>query len=120
MPSNKEVRQRDILKVRVVVPFVEEGDPLETGNMSEREIGLARGKETGDTAPTRNPQALIAAQTGNDRRACFFPGVSSVAATKHANRLEQKELVRRKVDEWDRRRVFVNLTSAGWSMLNEP
>jgi len=49
-----------------------------------------------------------------------FLGVSSVAATKHANRLEQKELVRRKVDEWDRRRVFVNLTSAGWSMLNEP
>ena len=46
-------------------------------------------------------------------------GVSYVAAIKIVNRLEQKHLVKRVGDEWDRRRVFVNLTSAGWSMLNE-
>ena len=46
-------------------------------------------------------------------------GVSYVAAIKIVNRLEQKDLVKRVGDEWDRRRVFVNLTSAGWSMLNE-
>ena len=46
-------------------------------------------------------------------------GVSYVAAIKIVNRLEQKLLVKRVGDEWDRRRVFVNLTSAGWSTLNE-
>jgi DNA-binding MarR family transcriptional regulator len=40
-------------------------------------------------------------------------GVSSAAATKCVHRLEQKQLVRRVVDEWDRRRILVSLTSAG-------
>ena len=47
-------------------------------------------------------------------------GVSYVAVIKIVNRLERKQLVERVPDEWDRRRVFVNLTSAGWSILNEP
>jgi DNA-binding MarR family transcriptional regulator len=46
-------------------------------------------------------------------------GVSYVAVIKIVNRLERKQLVERVPDEWDRRRVFVNLTSAGWSILNE-
>jgi len=46
-------------------------------------------------------------------------GVSYVAVIKIVNRLERKRLVERVRDEWDRRRVFVNLTSAGWRMLNE-
>jgi len=46
-------------------------------------------------------------------------GVSYVAVIKIVNRLEQKQLVERVRDEWDRRRVFVNLTSAGRKMLNE-
>jgi len=47
-------------------------------------------------------------------------GVSYVAVIKIVKRLERKQLVERVRDEWDRRRVFVNLTSAGWRMLNEP
>ena len=47
-------------------------------------------------------------------------GVSYVAVIKIVNRLERKQLVERVPDEWDRRRVFVNLTSAGWSILNGP
>jgi DNA-binding MarR family transcriptional regulator len=47
-------------------------------------------------------------------------GVSYVAVIKIVNRLERKQLVERVPDEWDRRRVFLNLTSAGWSILNEP
>lgn len=50
----------------------------------------------------------------------FLLGVSYVAVIKIVNRLERKQLVERVPDEWDRRRVFVNLTSAGWSILNEP
>ena len=46
-------------------------------------------------------------------------GVSYVAVIKIVNRLEQKQMVERVPDEWDRRRVFVNLTSAGWRMLNK-
>lgn len=46
-------------------------------------------------------------------------GASSVAATKHANRLEQKELLRRTVDEWDRRRPLLILTEVGQSILHE-
>ena len=45
--------------------------------------------------------------------------VSYVAVIKVVNRLEQKQLVERVVDEWDRRRVFVSLTPAGWRILNE-
>ena len=48
-----------------------------------------------------------------------FLGVSSVAATKHANRLEQKECVRRQADEWDRRRTLLILTEVGQSILHE-
>jgi DNA-binding MarR family transcriptional regulator len=47
-------------------------------------------------------------------------GVSSAAATKNVQRLEQKKLVRRVVDEWDRRRILVSLTSAGRSVFQEP
>jgi DNA-binding MarR family transcriptional regulator len=47
-------------------------------------------------------------------------GVSYVAVIKIVNRLVHKQLVERVPDEWDRRRVFVRLTSAGWSILNEP
>lgn len=47
-------------------------------------------------------------------------GVSYVAVIKIVNRLVHKQLVERVPDDWDRRRVFVHLTSAGWSILNEP
>ena len=47
-------------------------------------------------------------------------GVSYVAVIKIVNRLVRKQLVERVPDDWDRRRVFVQLTSAGWSFLNEP
>jgi DNA-binding MarR family transcriptional regulator len=58
------------------------------------------------------------------RRVCIgdlasLLGVSYVAVIKIVNQLERKQLVERVPDEWDRRRVFVNLTSAGWSILNE-
>ena len=48
-----------------------------------------------------------------------FLGVSSVAATKHANRLQQKELLRRQVDEWDRRRTLLILTELGKSIIHD-
>jgi DNA-binding MarR family transcriptional regulator len=59
------------------------------------------------------------------RRVCIgeiasLIGVSYVAVIKIVNRLERKQLVKRVPDEWDRRRVFVTLTSAGWSILNRP
>lgn len=46
--------------------------------------------------------------------------VSSAAATKNVNRLERKQLVKRKVDEFDRRYVLVSLTVDGHSVVNEP
>jgi len=46
-------------------------------------------------------------------------GVSSVAATKKVNRLERQELVRRKADEWDRRRTLLILTEVGQSIVHE-
>ncbi len=46
-------------------------------------------------------------------------GVSSVAATKKVNRLEWQELVRRKADEWDRRRTLLILTEVGQSIVHE-
>ena len=46
-------------------------------------------------------------------------GVSYVAVIKMVNRLEQKELVRRKVDEWDRRRTLLILTEVGKSIVHE-
>ena len=45
-------------------------------------------------------------------------GVNSTAATKNVQRLEQKHLVKRTVDEWDLRRVLISLTDDGWSVLN--
>ena len=47
-------------------------------------------------------------------------GTSSAAATKNVQRLEQKRMVKRVVDEWDRRRVLISLTDDGRSMVNEP
>ena len=47
-------------------------------------------------------------------------GVSYVAVIKIVDRLVRKQLVERVPDEWDRRRVFVHLTSTGWGILNEP
>jgi DNA-binding MarR family transcriptional regulator len=44
-------------------------------------------------------------------------GVSHVAMTKMVDRLEHKGLVKRDVDYNDRRRVLVNLTRAGTTML---
>ena len=44
-------------------------------------------------------------------------GVSHVAITKIVDRLEHKGLVKRDVDYHDRRRVLVNLTRAGITML---
>ena len=44
-------------------------------------------------------------------------GVSHVAITKIVDRLENKGLVKRDVDYTDRRRVLVNLTRAGTTML---
>jgi DNA-binding MarR family transcriptional regulator len=44
-------------------------------------------------------------------------GVSHVAITKIVDRLEHKGLVKRDVDYKDRRRVLVNLTRAGTTML---
>lgn len=44
-------------------------------------------------------------------------GVNSAAATKNVQRLEQKQLVKRLVDEWDRRRVLISLTNDGQSVL---
>jgi DNA-binding MarR family transcriptional regulator len=44
-------------------------------------------------------------------------GVSHVAITKMVDRLEHKGLVKRDVDYNDRRRVLVNLTRAGTTML---
>lgn len=44
-------------------------------------------------------------------------GVSSAAATKNVQRLEQKHLVKRLVDEWDRRRVLISLTDDGQNVL---
>jgi DNA-binding MarR family transcriptional regulator len=44
-------------------------------------------------------------------------GVSHVAITKMVDRLEHKGLVKRDVDYKDRRRVLVNLTRAGTTML---
>ena len=46
--------------------------------------------------------------------------VSSAAATKNVNRLERKHLVKRKVDEFDRRYILVSLTVEGHSVLHEP
>lgn len=47
-------------------------------------------------------------------------GTSSASATKKVQRLEQKRLVKRVVDQWDRRRVLVNLTDEGGSVLHAP
>ena len=47
-------------------------------------------------------------------------GTSSAAATKNVQRLERKRMVKRVVDEWDRRRVLISLTDDGRSMVNEP
>lgn len=44
-------------------------------------------------------------------------GVSHVAITKIVDRLEHKGLVKRDVDYTDRRRVLVNLTRAGTTVL---
>jgi DNA-binding MarR family transcriptional regulator len=44
-------------------------------------------------------------------------GVSHVAVTKIVDRLESKGLVKRDVDYADRRRVLVNLTRAGTTIL---
>ena len=45
--------------------------------------------------------------------------VSSVAATKNVNRLERKQLVKRKVDDVDRRYIQVSLTEDDFSVVNE-
>lgn len=45
---------------------------------------------------------------------------SSAATTKNVQRLEQKRLVKRVVDEWDRRRILVSLTDAGRSVVHAP
>ena len=47
-------------------------------------------------------------------------GTSSTSATKNVQRLEQKHLVERVADQWDRRRVLVNLTDEGESVLHTP
>jgi len=47
-------------------------------------------------------------------------GRSSAATTKNVHRLEQKRLVKRVVDEWDRRRILVSLTDAGRSVVHAP
>ncbi len=47
-------------------------------------------------------------------------GVSSAAATKNVTRLERKRLVKRTVDEFDRRGILVSLTTDGRSVLDEP
>ena len=46
-------------------------------------------------------------------------GVSSAAASKCVDRLERKKLVKRRIDEWDRRNVLVSLTAISQSLLNE-
>lgn len=46
-------------------------------------------------------------------------GVSSAAASKCVDRLERKKLVKRQIDEWDRRNVLVSLTAISHSLLNE-
>src|SRR5437588_7416544 len=46
-------------------------------------------------------------------------GVSHVSITKIVDRLEHKGLVKRDVDYHDRRRVLVNLTRAGITMLKK-
>ncbi|MEO9058519.1 MAG: MarR family transcriptional regulator [Ktedonobacteraceae bacterium] len=45
--------------------------------------------------------------------------VSSAAASKCVDRLERKKLVKRQIDEWDRRNVLVSLTAISHSLLNE-
>ena len=45
-------------------------------------------------------------------------GVSSAAATKNVTRLERKRLVKRTVNELDRRNILVSLTSEGRSVLD--
>ncbi len=47
-------------------------------------------------------------------------GRSSPATTKNVQWLEQKRLVKRVVDEWDRRRILVSLTDAGRSVVHAP
>jgi DNA-binding MarR family transcriptional regulator len=47
-------------------------------------------------------------------------GSSSASATKNVQRLEQKHLVKRVVDEWVRRRVLVSLTDEGRRVLYAP
>lgn len=46
-------------------------------------------------------------------------GVRSAAASKSVARLERKKLVKRQVDEWDRRNVLVSLTAISRSLLDE-
>jgi DNA-binding MarR family transcriptional regulator len=46
-------------------------------------------------------------------------GISSVAATKNVHRLEEKRLVMRVEDKWDRRRTLIVLTDAGQSIVND-
>ena len=92
--------------------------------MTEREIKGTRGKGIGEVTVTRRQREVLTL-VSQRRRVCIgdlgsLLGVSYVAVIKIVNRLERKQLVERVRDEWDRRRVFVNLTSAGWSILNEP
>jgi DNA-binding MarR family transcriptional regulator len=46
-------------------------------------------------------------------------GVSYVAVIKLVNRLERKQLVQRKTDEWDRRRTLLILTEGGKSIIHD-
>ena len=97
---------------------------METDNNDGKGFNLKVRVGMEEVTVTRRQREILTL-VSQRRRVCIgdlgsLLGVSYVAVIKIVNRLERKQLVERVRDEWDRRRVFVNLTSAGWSILNGP
>lgn len=101
----------------------EKTPPLENQQLQEKVKKKVIVKEIHVTVTPRQREILILLsqrQQWTIGEIAALLGVSSAAASKCVDRLERKKLVKRQVDEWDRRNVLVSLTAVSHSLLNGP
>ena len=121
MPSNRS--QRNLLDVRIIISICWRKSTLfeqKQLHKKVKKIVIVNKPYFSVTLRQREILTLLSQrQVWTVGEIAILLSVSSAAATKNVNRLERKQLVKRKVDEVDRRYIQVSLTEDGFSVVNE-